>query len=70
MGGGAAIGFLVALILLRPSQSSVRSLSDPGDAPAMLGMFFMFTGAIIGTCIGIVAAIALYLKRRWQAKLR
>jgi hypothetical protein len=68
MGGGAVIGLLVAIISLRGSASNVRSPDDPGDALAMLGMFFMFAGAIIGTFIGIVVAIALYLKKRWQAK--
>ena len=70
MGGGAATGFFFALILLRTSESGVRSSNDPGDAPAMLGIFFMFAGAIIGTFIWMVVAIALYLKKRRQAKLR
>ncbi len=70
MGGGTVIGLLVAVILLRGGAPNLRSPDDPGDAPAMLGMFFMFAGAIIGTFIGIVVAIALYLKKRWQVKLR
>jgi hypothetical protein len=65
-----AFGFLVALILIRPGESGVRSPNDPGDAPAMLGVCFMLAGAVIGTFIGIVVAIALYLKGRWRAKLR
>ena len=68
--GGAIIGFLVALILFRGSSSNLRSPDETGDAPAMLAMFFTFGGAIIGTFIGIVIAIALYLKKRSQSKLK
>ena len=70
MVGGAIIGFLVAVISLKGSTPNLRSPGDPGDAAAMLGVFFTFGGAIIGTFIGIVVAIALYLKKRRQAKLR
>jgi hypothetical protein len=70
MGGGAAIGFLVALIIIRASEPNVRSPDDPGDAAAMFGMAFMFIGAVVGTSIGIVVAIVLYLMKRWQSKSR
>jgi hypothetical protein len=64
MGGGAGIGLLVAVILLRTGESNVRSPGDPGDAAAMFGMFLVFAGTIIGTIIGIVVAVALYLKKK------
>ena len=59
MGAGALTGLLVAVMLLRTGESSARSPNNPGDAPAMFGVFLMFGGAIIGTVIGIVVAVAL-----------
>ncbi len=67
---GTIIGFLVAVILLKGSSSNLRSSDNPNDAPAMLGVFFTFSGTIIGTVIGIVVAVALYLKKRWQIRIR
>ena len=64
MGGGAVVGFLVAILMTGGSKSEARRPDDPGDSAAMLGVFFMFNGAAIGTLIGVITAIALYLKRR------
>ena len=36
----------------------------------MLGVFIMFAGAVIGTLVGVIIAIALYLKGRREMKLR
>jgi hypothetical protein len=70
MGGGAVAGLLVVIFMTGTGESEVRSPDDPGDALAMLGVFFMFAGAAIGTFIGVIAAIVLYLKRRRDMKLK
>jgi len=70
MGGGAAVGFLVAVLMTGGSKSEARSPDDPGDASAMLGLFFTFGGAAIGTLIGVIAALALYIKRRREARMK
>ena len=64
MGGGAVTGLLVAILTVGTSKPEARSPDDPGDAAAMLGMFFMLAGAAIGTLVGVIASIILYLKRR------
>ena len=70
MGGGAVIGLLVAIFMAGTGKSEVESPDDPGDALAMLSVFFMFEGAAIGTLIGVIVALVLYLKRRREMKLK
>ena len=70
IGGGAVAGLLIAIIMMGTGKSEVRSPDDPGDAAAMLGVFFMFAGAAIGTFIGVIVAIVWYLKRRREMKLK
>ena len=70
IGGGAVVGFLVAVFMTRTSRSEVRSPDDPGDAAAMLGVFITFAGAAVGTLVGVMAAVALYLQRRREMKFK
>ncbi len=70
MGGGAIVGLLVAILMTRIDEPQVRSPDDPGDALAMLGVFFMLAGAAAGTVIGVIVAIMLYLKRRQEMKYK
>ena len=70
MGGGAAVGLLVAIFMTGTVESEVRISDNPGDARAMLGVFFMFAGAVAGTVVGVIVAIALQLKRRREVKFK
>jgi hypothetical protein len=70
MGGGAAVGFLVAVLMTGGSNSEARIPDDPGDAAAMFGVFFAFGGAVIGTLIGVIAAVTLSIKRRRELRVR
>lgn len=70
MGGGAVVGLLVAIFMAGAGESEVRRPDDPGDALAMLGVFFMFAGAATGTVIGVIVAVVLYLKRRREMKFK
>lgn len=68
MGGGAVVGLLVAILMAGAGGSEVRRPDDPGDALAMLGVFFMLAGAGAGTVVGVIVAVGLYLKRRREVK--
>jgi hypothetical protein len=71
MFGGACAGLLVATFMnVVGEPAGVRRPGDPGDAPAMLGVFFMLAGATAGTVLGVIVAIASYLKRRREMKYR
>ena len=70
MGGGAVVGLLVAIFMAGTGESEARRPDDPGDALAMLGVFFMFAGAAAGTVIGVVVAVVLYLKRRREMEFK
>jgi NhaP-type Na+/H+ or K+/H+ antiporter len=70
MGGGAVVGLLVAMFMAGTGEPEVRRPDDPGDALAMLGVFFMFAGAAAGTVLGVVVAVVLYLKRRREMKFK
>jgi len=70
MGGGAVVGLLVAIFMAGIGEPEVRRLDGPGDALAMLGVFFMFAGAVTGTVIGVIVAIMLYLKRKREMKFK
>jgi Trk-type K+ transport system membrane component len=70
LGGGAVVGFVVAIFMTGAVESGVRRLDDPGDAPAMLGVFFMFAGAAAGSVIGVIAAVVLYLKGKREMKFK
>ena len=63
-GRGAVAGLLVATLMAGIDGGEVRRPDDPGDALAMLGVFFMLAGAAAGTVIGVIVAAMLYLKRR------
>ena len=70
MAGGAVVGLLVAIFITGTGASEVRRPDDPGDALAMLGVFFMLAGAAGGTVIGVIVALALYLKRKQEMKFK
>ncbi len=68
--GGAVGGLLVAMFMAGAGESGVRRPDDPGDALAMLGVFFMFAGAAAGTVVGVIVAVVLYLKRKREMKFK
>ena len=68
MGGGAVVGVLVSIAMIGIGESGARRPGDPGDAHAMLGVFFMLPGTVAGTVIGLIVAAVLYLKRKRELK--
>jgi hypothetical protein len=69
LGGGIA-GLLVVAPTPGTAEPEVRSPGDPGDALAMLGVFFMLAGAAVGTVVGVIVTLALYLIRRRETKYK
>ncbi len=68
--GGGIVGMFVVAPAPGTSEPEVRSPGDPGDALAMLGVFSMLAGAAVGTIVGVIAALALYLLRRRETKYK
>lgn len=70
MVGGAVVGLLVARVMTGTGEPEIRRPGDPGDAHAMLGVFIMFAGAAAGTIVGVIVAVALYIKRKLRMKFK
>jgi hypothetical protein len=62
--GGAIAGLLYASYDL-PSYGQT-STNDVREAAGMLAVIYMFLGAIAGAVAGIIAALGLHYKKRWE----
>lgn len=70
LGAGAVVGLLAGILKRDDSWPEVRRPDDPGDAGALLGVFYMLEGAAIGIIIGVVVAVVWYFIRNRGVKLK